>query len=101
MIYDIERTSRYKRDYKLMEKRGANMALLHEVIDLLRQGKPLPMKHCDHALKGKFIGSRECHIMPDWLLIYQIERDILVLTLMRTGTHSEIFVKEESVAYCE
>ena len=93
MKYGIARTSRFKREYKLMQKRGADMQLLHDTIDLLRQGIPLPAKYRDHALTGNFSGTRECHIKPDWLLVYQIEEDILVLTLMRTGTHSDLFKK--------
>jgi len=93
MKYGIARTNRFKREYKLMQKRGADMQLLHDVINLLRKGIPLPAKYCDHALTGNFSGTRECHIKPDWLLVYQIEEDILVLTLMRTGTHSDLFKK--------
>ena len=91
MKYGIARTNRFKREYKLMQKRGADMQLLHDAVDLLRQGISLPAKYRDHALTGNFSGTRECHIKPDWLLVYQIEEDILVLTLMRTGTHSDLF----------
>ena len=99
MKYNVRRTNRYKRDYRRMEKRGADMQLLHDVIDLLRQGKPLPIQYRDHALKGEFIGARECHIKPNWLLMYQIEENVLVLTLMQTGTHSDLFAMEEGVDY--
>jgi len=88
--YGVIRTSRFKKEYRLMQRRGADMELLHRVIDLLAQGKPLPEKHRDHAMTGNFAGTRECHVKPDWLLIYQIENSILVLTLMRTGTHSDL-----------
>ena len=91
MKYGIVRTSRFKREYRRMQKRGANMELLHRVIELLAQGKPLPDKHRDHALEGSFSDARECHIRPDWLLIYRIEESVLVLTLMQTGTHSDLF----------
>jgi len=91
MNYRVKFTNRFKREHKLMQKRGANMQLLNDVVDLLRQGKPLPEKYRDHALIGNYTGARECHIKPDWLLIYQIEDDLLVLTLMRTGTHSDLF----------
>ena len=61
------------------------------VVDLLVEGKPLPPKYKDHPLKGNFIGFRECHVEPDWLLIYKIQNDVLILTLVTTGTHSELF----------
>ena len=91
MNYRIKFTNRFMREHKLMQKRGANMKLLSDVVDLLRQGKSLPEKYRDHALTGNYSGSRECHIKPDWLLIYQIENNFLVLTLIRTGTHSDLF----------
>ncbi len=91
MTYEIKRTGLFKKDYEKMFKRGANMALLHEAIDLLRQGLPLPERFRDHTLSGDYAGYRECHINPDWLLIYYIETEVLVLTLPRTGTHSDLF----------
>ena len=90
MKYKAIFSNRFKREYLLMERRGENMALLDNVIDLLRQGSPLPEKYRDHWLTGDYKGYRECHIKPDWLLIYRIEKNILVLTLMRTGTHSDL-----------
>ena len=62
-----------------------------EVVDLLAMGQPLPERNRDHALTGDWVGHRECHIQPDWLLIYRVEEDVLVLTMTRTGTHSELF----------
>ena len=91
MKYIVKYTNPYKRDYKRMEKRGENMELLDSVIDLLRKGKPLPEKYCDHALVGNYKGSRECHVKPNWLLIYRVYEDVLVLVLMQTGTHSDLF----------
>jgi len=91
MKYQIEISSRFKKDYKLVKKRGYNMNLLKEVVDLLANGEQLPEKYYDHPLSGEFCGSRECHIEPDWLLIYRIEKDLLVLGLTRTGTHSDLF----------
>ena len=91
MNYRVKFTNLFKREHRLMRKRGANMQLLDDVVDLLRQGQPLPAKYRDHALTGNYRGARECHIKPDWLLIYQIEENILVLTLMRMGTHSDLF----------
>ena len=73
-----------------MKKRGLDLTLLEEVVDDLRQGKILDKKYRDHALKGNRKGFRECHIQPDWLLIYLIENDILTLTLVDTGTHSDL-----------
>ena len=74
-------------------KRGLNIDLLEIVIATLALGEPLPDKNKDHALTGNWIGHRECHILPDWLLIYRIEDDVLVLTLARTGSHSDLFGK--------
>ena len=74
-----------------MKKRGLDISLLDEVVDTLRQGKKLDDKYHDHALTGNYQGFRECHIKPDWLLIYLIENDILTLTLVDTGSHSDLF----------
>ena len=74
-----------------MKKSGADLSLLDSVVDRLRQGKLLDKKLRDHALSGKFQGFRECHIKPDWLLVYLIDNDVLTLTLVETGTHSQIF----------
>jgi len=74
-----------------MEKRNLDMSLLDEIIAKLAQGIPLPSNNRDHELTGNYAGHRECHIQPDWLLIYRIEKDVLVLTLTRTGTHSDLF----------
>ena len=91
MKYQIEMSSRFKKDYKLAKKRGYNMSLQKEVIEILASGEELPEKYSDHPLSGDYKGSRECHIEPDWLLIYRIEKDLLVLGLTRTGTHSDLF----------
>lgn len=90
-MYQVKFTTAFKKSYKLMLKRGLNISLLDEVIDLLRQGRQLDAKYKDHPLSGKFSGFRECHIKPDWLLVYLIENDILVLTLVDTGSHVDIF----------
>ena len=74
-----------------MLKRGIKMDLLKEVVDQLADGMPLPEKNKDHALTGNWVNHRECHVLPDWLLIYKIEEDCLVLTLTRTGSHSDLF----------
>ena len=76
-----------------MKKRGLDISLLDEVVDLLRQGRQLEERYRDHGLTGDLAGFRECHIKPDWLLIYLIENDILTLTLIDTGSHSDLFRK--------
>lgn len=91
--YKLKYTSQFKKDYKLAMRRGLNINLLDEVIKKLAQGETLPEKHKDHALTGNWVGFRECHIQPNWLLIYHIYKDTLVLTLSRTGTHSDLFNK--------
>lgn len=92
-MYEVRFTSTYKKSYKLMRKRGLDLTLLDEVVDMLRQGKQLDEKYRDHGLSGNFVGFRECHIKPDWLLVYLVENDILTLTLVDTGSHSDIFKK--------
>ena len=91
MTYRIRATSRFRKDYKQMQKRGLEMARLDEVIAMLVSGDQLDEKYNDHALCGNYAGHRECHIAPAWLLVYYKEDDILVLTLARTGTHSDLF----------
>ena len=90
-MYKVKFTTAYKRSYKLMKKRGLDISLLDDVVDTLRQGKELDEKYRDHSLSGNFAGFRECHIKPDWLLVYLIENDILTLTLVDTGSHSDLF----------
>ena len=87
----IRYSSRFKKDYKVVVKRGYDVKLLEEVIQILVEEKPLPPKYLEHPLSGSYFGHRECHITPDWLLIYKIELDILTLSLTRTGTHSDLF----------
>lgn len=89
--YEIRNTTQFKKDYKLAKRRDMNIALLKDIVTKLANGEPLDARHKDHPLSGDWIGHRECHIQPDWLLIYRIENDILVLTLSRTGTHSDLF----------
>ena len=89
--YRIERTSRFKKDYKLIQKRGYDIRLLQEVVAILAKGEPLPEKYLDHPLKSNYKGCRECHITPDWLLVYEVFESTLTLYLMRTGTHSDLF----------
>lgn len=91
MTYHIKFTNAYKKSYKRAKKRGLNLKLLDNVVEALGQGHKLDAKYCDHALHGNWEGFRECHIQPDWLLIYLVENDVLTLTLVETGTHSDIF----------
>ena len=93
MMYTLKFTTAYKKSYKLMKKRGLDLSLLDEVVDVLHRGLTLDEKYRDHELTGSFKGFRECHIKPDWLLIYLIENDVLTLTLVDTGTHSDISKK--------
>ncbi|MGN0005629.1 MAG: type II toxin-antitoxin system YafQ family toxin [Candidatus Gastranaerophilaceae bacterium] len=91
MKYEIEMSSRFKKDYKLAKKRGYDLSLLKKVIDILASGESLPEQYLDHSLTGDYKGYRECHILPDWLLIYRIHESTLILGLTRTGTHSDLF----------
>lgn len=91
MKYKISRTSQFKKDFKAIVKQNLDVSLFEEVVKLLIEGKQLPEKYNDHPLTGNLKGYRECHIKPDWLLIYFVEEDVLVLTLTRTGSHSELF----------
>ena len=91
MIYTVKPTSRFQRDVKLADRRGFNMTLLTDTIKMLAAGQPLPARYKDHPLLGDYAGCRECHITPDWLLIYEISQGELILYLTRTGTHSDLF----------
>ena len=93
MIYEIVFTGRFKKDYKLALSRGRDISKLDAVISALANGQTLEERYRDHALSGQWKRHRECHIEPDWLLIYLREDDTLVLTLSRTGTHSDLFKK--------
>ena len=87
----INYSARFKKDYKLVKKRGYDIRLMEEVLEILCAEKPLPQKYRDHALSGNYDGQRECHITPDWLLIYEVADKELILNLTRTGTHSDLF----------
>lgn len=90
-MYTVKYTTAFKKGYKLMKKRGLDITLLDTVVDELRQGRQLDEKYRDHMLKGEYAGFHECHIKPDWLLIYLIENEILTLTLVETGSHADLF----------
>ena len=85
----IEFTNQYRRDTKRMLKRGKDFGKVDVIIGLLQQGDPLPAKYRDHALKGEFAGARDCHIEPDWLLVYEATEE--VVRLYRMGSHSDLF----------
>ncbi|MEE1245537.1 MAG: type II toxin-antitoxin system YafQ family toxin [Acutalibacteraceae bacterium] len=84
-------SNKFKKDLKLAVKRGYDIKLLENVINRLANEEPLDPKYKDHTLSGDYSGFRECHITPDWLLVYQVINDELVLFLSRTGTHSDLF----------
>lgn len=92
-MYQIVYTNRMKRDAKLMKKRGKDMEKLVQVLSLLASGEGLPEHYRDHQLTGNLQDFRECHIEPDWLLMYQIYEDILILSATATGSHADLFGK--------
>jgi len=91
MKYEVKFTTQFKKDLKLAKKQGKNTEKLFAVIEQLANGEPLAEKYRDHNLTGSYNGCRECHIEPDWILIYEIQNGILVLMLYRVGSHSTLF----------
>lgn len=91
MTYNLKPTTQFKKDVKLCKKRGYDLSLLTEVLKMLETRQTLPERYRDHALAGSFKGCRECHILPDWLLIYEYSGDDLIIYLTRIGTHSDLF----------
>ena len=91
MRYKIVPSNQFKKDLKLAQKRGYDLDKIKKVISALANGETLEAKYRDHLLTGDYGGYRECHIQPDWLLIYLLENDVLTLTLIDTGTHSDLF----------
>lgn len=89
-IYDISFSNTFNKDLKRIKKRGYDLALMSVVVAKLQAGEALDAKYKDHSLTGNWKGYRECHILPDWLLIYRIDNDMLMLVLSRTGTHSDL-----------
>lgn len=87
----IKYQTAFKRDYRRIKKRGYDTRLLEKVVEILAEGESLPDEYRDHALSGDYKGCRECHISPDWLLVYEIIEKELILYLTRTGTHSDLF----------
>jgi len=90
-MLEVVLSNMFKKDLKLAAKRGYNLDLLENVVDTLARGEKLTDKFRDHELVGNYSGFRECHIQPDWLLVYRIENSELILFLSRTGTHSDLF----------
>ena len=90
-MYKIRPSVKFQKDLKRVQKRGYDISLLKNVLNLLVSGEPLPAKYKDHSLLGNYTGCRECHITPDWLLVYEIEDSELILYLTRTGTHRDLF----------
>lgn len=91
MKYEIQKTSQFKKDFKLALKRNCDIKKLQNIITILANGETLPESCYDHPLKGNYSGYRECHIEPNWLLVYKITENVLILTLYRTGSHSDLF----------
>ncbi len=91
MSYEVKFTTQFKKDIKLAKKQNKNLDALHEVVEKLANDIPLDAKYRDHALTGNYATYRECHIEPDWLLVYRKEQDVLVLLLYRLGSHSNLF----------
>lgn len=90
-MYNIRPTTKFQKDLKRLKRRGYDISLLADVIKILAAGKTLPERNRDHQLSGEYTGCRECHIAPDWLLIYEVDGVDLILYLTRTGTHSDLF----------
>ncbi len=84
-------SNKFKKDLRLAQKRGCDMELLNSVVTKLANEEPLPEKYKDHNLTGNYAGYRECHVQPDWLLVYKAHKEELILLLYRTGSHSDLF----------
>ena len=93
MKYEVKFTSQFKKDLKLAKKQNKDLDKLFDVVNVLADGGILDARYRDHDLSGDYKGTRECHIEPDWLLVYEIRDEVLVLMLYRLGTHSELFKK--------
>ncbi len=93
MKYEVKFTNQFRKDIKLAKKQNKDLNKLFDVVNILAEGGILEAKYRDHDLSGEYKGTRECHVEPDWLLVYEIQNDVLVLMLYRLGTHSELFKK--------
>lgn len=90
-MLSLKMTNQFRKDLKLAKKRGLNTQKLEQVLQTLLEKTPLDIRYRDHALTGDYIGFRECHVEPDWLLVYIVDHGQLILTASRTGTHSDLF----------
>ena len=90
-MLEVVLSNQFRRDLKRAVRRGRDIALLEKIVNNLAERRPLPESNRDHSLTGNWSGYRECHIQPDWLLIYKVSGDELLLLLMRTGTHADLF----------
>ncbi len=90
-MLEIVPSNQFRKDLKLARKRGLKIERLKEAVNILAEQKKLEDKYRDHGLSGEYKGFRECHIEPDWLLVYRIDEDVLELFLFRTGSHSDLF----------
>lgn len=90
-MYEIKPSTKFQKDLKRVQRRGYDISLLTDILKMLAAGEPLPAKNKDHALVGNYEGCRECHITPDWLLIYEVVEETVILYLTRTGSHSDLF----------
>ena len=90
-MLDLVMTTQFRKDLKRINKRDKDLSLLKDVLQTLREEQALEEKYRDHALTGNYIGFRECHVQPDWLLVYAINKEELILTASRTGSHSDLF----------
>ncbi len=91
MIYNVRITTKFKKDIKQIKKQGKNLNKLYALVEKIAMGEALDKKYKDHLLSGDYSGFRECHIEPDWLLVYQIDDEEIILLLSRTGSHSDLF----------
>ncbi|WP_455021416.1 type II toxin-antitoxin system YafQ family toxin [Lancefieldella rimae] len=91
MKYEVKFTNQFKRDLKLAKKQKSDLDKLFEVVNILADGDVLDAKYHDHDLLGNYKGTRECHIEPDWLLVYELRDEVLVLMLYRLGSHADLF----------
>lgn len=90
-MFEVVLSNRFRKDLKLAAKWGLRLDELNAIVEQLAAGQTLPERNRDHALTGDYIGFRECHIRPDWLLVYRVDGDALELFLFRTGTHTDLF----------
>lgn len=90
-MFEVVLSNRFRKDLKLAAKRGLRLDELNTIVNQLAAGQTLPERNRDHALTGDYIGFRECHIRPDWLIVYRVDGDALELFLFRTGTHTDLF----------